>query len=270
MATRIQEYLRPTDWPDALKALRRPRGRARPLVIGPRPEALETWEAEAAVDLSRLELDYVEEEDQTIRLGALTPLQTLAASPLLQALADGIVSQAAALAGGLGVRNVASLAGALAPGEGSPEVRLALLALEASIVLRGEATRECGLMDLELRDGELIVEARLANRPTAHGSLQRVGRSPRDQSIVAAAVTLEASGGVCRWARVAVAGAGPQPQRLPEVEALLAGQRPAAGLLAQVAEAASAAVRPHRDYRGSAVYRKSMSGVLVRRTVGEA
>jgi CO/xanthine dehydrogenase FAD-binding subunit len=269
MATRIREYLRPTDWPGALKALRRPGVATRPLVVGPRPEALDAWEAEAVVDLSRLGLDYIREDEGTIRLGGLTPLQALAESPLLQSLANGILSQAAGLAGGLGLRHIASLAGALAPGQGPSDVHLALLALDATIVLRGDEVREVPLAEFQPHTLELVTEVRLSQSPGVYGSLQRVARTPRDQAIVAVAVALEVeeARGTCTRARVAVAGAGPEPMRLAEAEALLEGKGFSPSLLVTAERAAQAAANPTGDYRGSAEYRKSMAGVLVGRAI---
>jgi carbon-monoxide dehydrogenase medium subunit len=272
MPTRIREFIRPANWEEALAAWQRPAGQAAPLLIGPRPAALDERQAEAVLDLRRLELAYVRQADGNIHLGALTPLQDLAASSLLHSTADGILSHAAELAGGLGLRHVASVAGALAGNDGPPEVALALLALGATAVARpasGEQA-EMTLADWLAGADALLEEVKFDAQAGVAGALQRVARTPRDMAIVAAAVTLQVEGGLCQQARVAVAGAGPGPARLEAVEAALAGKRLDAEALAEAAEAASSAAQPTGDYRGSAAYRRAMAGALVRRALAEA
>jgi carbon-monoxide dehydrogenase medium subunit len=100
-------------------------------------------------------------------------------------------------------------------------------------------------------------------------ALERVARAPRDLPIVAAAARLEVAGGVCRAARLALAGAGPRPQRWPAAEDLLQGQPLSEGLLAQAAQTAEAA-NPVGDFRGSAEYRRAVAVPLARRALAAA
>jgi carbon-monoxide dehydrogenase medium subunit len=272
MTKKIQEYIRPANWEEATAALRRLQTNAAPLIVGPRPAALEAREAEAVLDLRRLGLAYVKQSGDGIHIGALTPLQDLAESSVLQATADGLLSEAAGIAGGLGIRHAASVAGALAESDGPPEVALALLALGAVIVVRPAAggQRDMAVANY-LAGGEgLLEEIKFAAQPGAAGALQRVARTPRDQAVVAVATTVEAAGGVCRAARIAVAGAGPRPVRMEAVEAALAGKLLDDKTLSEAAAAVSAAAQPAGDYRGSAAYRKAMAGTLARRALAEA
>jgi len=305
MPKRIREYHRPADWAAASELLRRTDLRVAPLVLGPRPPASPPADVEAVVDLSRLDLAYITQDDKGVsHVGALTPLQDLADSPQLKSLANGILSEAAHLSAHLGLRHVATVGGVLMSREGPPEVLLALLALDATVVVRSDdrsarevvevnvadlapqqvvlereygaaettKTREVPLAGFQpnaLASGELIGEVKFGRLP-AHvgGALERVARAPRDEAIVAAAAVVEAADGVCRQARLALAGAGAgKPQRMASAEHILEGRPLNDTWLQKAVEAVEAEVNPASDFRGSAEYRRAMAGVLARRAL---
>ncbi len=303
MPKRIREYHRPADWAAASELLRRADPRTAPLVLGPRPPASPPADVEAVVDLSRLDLAYINEDDGgVVHVGALTPLQDLADSPQLKSLANGILSEAAHLSAHLGLRQVAMVGGLLVSREGPPEVWLALLALDATVVVRSDdrsarevvevnvadlspqqvvldpergvaeatSTREIPLAGFQpnaLASGELVGEVKF-ERPLAHtgGALERVARAPRDEAIVAAAAVVEVADGVCRQVRLALAGAG-KPQRMTSAEHILEGRPLNDTWLQKAVEAVEAEVNPASDFRGSAEYRRAMAGVLARRVL---
>jgi carbon-monoxide dehydrogenase medium subunit len=177
------------------------------------------------------------------------------------------------------LRHLATVGGALLAQDGPPEVLLALLALAASVVVHGQGgkTREQSLVDFvaareqSLARDELVVEVRFAHPGQSSGALERVARTPRDEAIVAVAAILAVEEGVCRQARLALAGATSRPQRLWAVEQFLEG-RPLTSdeMLLAVEMAMAEAVNPPADYRGSADYRRAMAGVLTRRALTSA
>ena len=266
MPIRPGEYHRPVDWASARELLRR----APPLLLGPRVSIPLYGDAEAVVDLSRLDLAYIKVDDE-VRLGALTPLQDLADSPQLQALANGLPSEAVRLTAHYGLRNLATVGGALLSRDGPPEILLALLALDAVVVIRGAETRELPITNYSLNPGDVIAEVRFPQPANGtKGALERVARTPRDESIVSAAAVIEVIDGVCRKVRLAVAGGTPRPQRMTSAEKLLEGQPLTPEQLQGAAQAVMAEADPVADYRGSAEYRQAMAGVLARRALEAA
>ncbi len=306
MPKRIREYHRPADWASASELLRRTDLRTAPILLGPRPPSTPPADMEAVVDLSRLDLAYVNEDGGgVIHVGALTPLQDLADSPLLKSAANGILSEAANLSAHLGLRHVATVGGVLASCEGPPEVLLTLLGLDATVVVRSddrsarevvevnvadlapqqvvldpehgapEATRTreiplAGFQSNALASGELVAEVKF-ERPAAYvgGALERVARAPRDEAIVAAAALVEVADGVCRQVRLALAGAG-KPQRMASAEHILEGRPLNDTWLQKAVETVEAEASPASDFRGSAEYRRAMAGVLARRVLERA
>lgn len=277
MTTQPREYQRPADWPSALAALARLDLSARPLFIPPRLPAEPYAGVDLVVDFSRLNLAQIKQTNETVSLGVLVPLQALVDAPWQHDPALGILSKAAHLAAHPGLRRLATVGGVLSARSGPPEVLLALLALEASTLLRGpqdsvrKVTMAAHYVGVESARGEVNVAVTIP-RPSAHaaGGLARVARTPRDEAIVAAAAVLVVEGGLCRKARLSLAGAGVAPRRAPAAEVLLEGQTLSADLITKAAEAAIAGLTFASDLRGSAAYRQAMAVVVARRSLTAA
>lgn len=278
MTLRSKEYHRPEDWSRAHQLLNRSEVNTVPLVVSPRPAALTDLEVDAFVDLQKLQLDTIQKSvDNRIHLGGMVTLQAIYESELLKAEAGGILPEAAHISATLGIRNLATVAGALTALVGPPDLALALMALDATVtVQKGEGQRRSlpvhefvAAGARALQRGEVLLEVSFASSPS-FSALARVGRTPRDHAIVAAVAVIEAENGAIRRAGLALAGANPLPVRLMDVEKLLAGKTASAALLDQAAAMAEKQAAPQDDYRGSAEYRRAMAAVLVRRALATA
>lgn len=283
MTRKLREYHRPSGLAEALALLQRADLRTAPLALGPRAPDEPLENVEAVVDLSRLDLAYLAvQEDGLIHLGAAATLQQLAESPLLKAMADGVLAEAAWLSAGSGMRRTATVGGALhyarqaamgAMRDGPPELLVALLVLDAEVVISGFGSLPAVLpLDTyllgggQLRESGLLIEARFTPPGNgARGALARVARTPRDQAIVAA-VALVVGGSV----RLAVAPGGVAPHRVPAAEHIAAelGMTDATSL--DIAQTVEDAVNPPGDFRASAEYRRVMAGVMARRALAQA
>jgi carbon-monoxide dehydrogenase medium subunit len=264
----MPDYVRPNQTQEALEHLSRPG--SRPVMVGPRPEPWPYDGAEALVDLGGLGLAHLASaEGGGLRLGGLAPLAVLAKSPLLAGGPGHVLAQAAWLAAQPGLLRVATLAGALLSARAAPEVRLALLALDAEVVIATPGGYERQDAAASVPVGSLVVEVELP-MPTGGAALGRVARAPRDQAIVAAVARVAVVDGVCQVARLALAGTSARPGRVPGVEAALQGQAWTSAALDSAAQAAVEAAVPVGDFRGRVEYRRAMAGVLARRVLAEA
>jgi CO/xanthine dehydrogenase FAD-binding subunit len=278
MPVNPREFHRPASFDQALELLQRPAQRTRALMPGPRVPDEPFVDVEAAVDLGLLGLDRIEVGvGGFLSLGALASLQAVATHAAVLALAGGILAEAAALAGGNAQRQAATIGGAVqqhlgamagVTRDGPPEVALALLALDARLVVRGVAGETAmPLSDYYdtggmLAGDALLVAVRVPAQPAgARGALARVARTPKDQAIVAAAA-VTAPGLV----RLAVAGATPRPTRLASLEAGLTVPFTKGNLDALPAQV-EALMDPRTDFRATADYRRAMAGVLARRAL---
>jgi xanthine dehydrogenase YagS FAD-binding subunit len=106
--------------------------------------------------------------------------------------------------------------------------------------------RENAARENSLADDEMLVSIEVpATRP---GTLSRyhkvLDREAWTHAVISAAIVLEMDQGICRSARVVLGGVAPVPWRLPQVEAMLVGQRISEELASRAAESAISGARP--------------------------
>lgn len=263
----MPDYIRTDQRRAALERLNEANSRA--VVLGPRPEPWPYTGADTLVDLSALNLAYITSAAGEIHLGALTPLSDLAQAPVILAGPAQVLAEAASLAAQPGLLRVATLAGALRSDRGAPELRLALLVLDATIVVETVAGSARLDMRAPIPADALLIEVVL-RQPSGGAALARVARTPRDLAIVAALARVEIADGVCRAARLAIAGVGAPPARVAAAAQSLEGRPLTTEALDAAAQAVAAVSEPVADFRGSADYRRALAGVLTRRALAAA
>lgn len=141
----------------------------------------------------------------------------------------------------------------------------ALLALDASVEVVGDAARTIPIADLfvgpktdpkrehSLAPGEVLVRVLLPaaakDRRSAYAVVKE--KQSHDWPLAEAAVSLSLEAGAMKSVRVVLGHVAPVPWRSPEAEAALEGQKPTAALFAAAATAALAPARPlkHNAYK---------------------
>ena len=118
-----------------------------------------------------------------------------------------------------------------------------------------------------LKDGEMLVSIAIpaARAGTRSAYVKAMDREAWTHALVSMAVVIETSGGVCRRASIVLGGVAPIPWRLPEVEAMLTGQRVTPELAAKAGEMAVAGARPLAKNG----YKVPMMRAMVARTIAE-
>jgi aerobic carbon-monoxide dehydrogenase medium subunit len=231
------------------------------------------------VDIRKLGLDYIREENGWLYIGAGATMRTVARHPKIQVLAHGILARGAAVCGSPNIRNMATLAGNVASALPSADTPPSLLALDAQVILVGMQGERTVPLDIffigpaqSLRERELIRELRipLDNFDTIKGGFYKIGRTAEDISMVNAAATLIINDGIITNAHVVMGAVAPIPLRVTLAEEALIGQAPTEETLQQAAELVRAEVRPISDQRASAEYRRRMSGVAAVRALRQA
>lgn len=277
----MTEYFRPATLAEAiaLRASRDVEVLSGGTDVYPARVAKASWGApvrRAVLDISGIaELDEIEMGAGRVRLGARTTWSRIADADL-PALFDGL-RRAARTIGGLQVQNRGTLAGNLCTaspaGDGIPN----LLALDASVELAGPGGRRSlplasfltGYRSTALRADELVTAIEIplpAAGPEQRSAFLKLGaRSYLVISIaMASGLLLVGADGRVAEARIAVGACSAVAQRLPAVEAALAGQPAAPDLAELVAPATLDGLSPIDDVRASAAYRRHAALVLVR------
>ena len=231
------------------------------------------------VDIGRLGLNFLVEEQGWLRIGAGATMRTVAQHARVQGLANDILARSAAVCGSPNIRNMATLAGNVASALPSADTPPALLALNAQVVLVGIHGERLVPLDSffvgparSVREREIISELRipLASSDGLRGGFYKIGRTTEDISIVNAAATLLMKDGRITAARLALGAVAPIPLRVVRAEEALIGQPAIEETFRQLAEIVRDEVRPINDQRASAAYRRSMSGVAVTRALRQA
>jgi len=268
----MPDYLRPTSLDEALKAL------ARPWTVLAGGTDFYPARVGRAIDENVLDiggiavLRGISAATDGWRLGATTTWSELVEAEL-PPLFDGL-KQAAREVGGRQIQNTGTIAGNLCNASPAADGVPPLLALDAEVELAGRAgSRRLPLASFitgnrrtVLAPGELLVAIHVPRpaRDACSAFLKLGARRYLVISIAMAAATLEIEDGRVVAARIAVGACSAVAQRLPALEAALAGA--AVDSLAACVEASQLVpLSPIDDVRGSAGYRLDAVVTLLRR-----
>jgi carbon-monoxide dehydrogenase medium subunit len=280
MFDHIERFYQPTTLREALLLLRKV-GKHGRIVAGATDIVTQADRSTRfLIDITRLGLNYVRGNKRECVIGATATMAELEHSPVIRALAGGILAKAAATCGSIQNRNMATVGGNLANASPAADTTAVLLAVDARVVLASSRRKRkialgefySGPHDNVLK-GELltqIVIPALPNGGRMGWSFQKLGRTETDISLVNVAAGLQADArGRIKWARLALGAVGPTPLRARNAEELLLGDVLNEDLLARAGEAVIKEVSPISDSRASAEYRREMSAVLTRRALRE-
>jgi CO/xanthine dehydrogenase FAD-binding subunit len=216
--------------------------------------------------------------DDQLTIGALVRHREVETSPLIARHFPALRVLEEKLAS-VQIRNHGTLAGNLCAAEpwSDPPCLLAALDARMTVVAR-RGQRHVSAADWIVGEGttqrepsELLLGMDLPLQCGGVGFARVAARQGLTRPLAcAAARILLADNGTIAAARVFVGAVGPRPQRMVEVEALLAGTRLNDELSAQIEHAAALAVEHAPDERCGALYKAHVAGVLVRRAIADA
>ena len=279
------EYEAPTSLEAAVALLEKHNGSARPLAGGTdlidhvRTERLTP---DILVDVKKIdELNVLEVGADGLRLGAAVPCHRIEANDDVRAAYTAIVD-ACSIIGGVQIQSRASVGGNLCNSGPAADSTPALIALNATCLITGpNGQREVGVHEFctgpgknVLQPGELLVELRMPPRDANSGSHYRrfIPRNEMDIAVVGvgASVTLDDAGETITAARIALGAVAPTPLLAEEAAAAVIGQPATDDTFTKAADAAHSIISPIDDMRGTADFRRHVTGVLVERVLKQA
>jgi carbon-monoxide dehydrogenase medium subunit len=226
------------------------------------------------VDLRRVPgLSGIDRSNGTVRIGAMTRHHDVATSDL------GLAAKAAATIADQQVRNRGTIGGTLAHGDPASDLPAVLLALEGSVVARGESgEREIAAADMfqdylttSLAEGEILTEVRIPSPDGWGAGYAKFNRRVEDWAMVAVcAVVRKAADGSCEDVRIGLTNMGGTPLRATAAEEALRGRGLDAAAIAAAAEQAAEGTDPPADLNASEDYKRHLARVLCRRALEEA
>jgi carbon-monoxide dehydrogenase medium subunit len=213
------------------------------------------------VDVSRLELERIEEIGGRVRIGATTRHRTLELDPDAQRLLP-LAAEAARHVGNPRVRNRGTFGGSLAHADPAAELPVVAVAHGGEAVVHGPAGERripleqffLGYLETALGPDEVLVAVELEQPPPGsqvgfHEEAQRAD----DFALACAAAVIAPDG----EARVVVGGVGDRPLRFD-------------GAVDELPAMVESVVEPEEDAFVSAAFRRRLAGVCARRALARA
>ena len=222
---------------------------------------METINVGTAIDLSGLGLDTIEETDEQFSIGAMVTLRQLEQNPGLEIYTHGAVREALRHIVGVQLRNLATVGGSIYSRFGFSDVLTLFLAMNCKVELY-----KGGMVSLQEYaerpyDRDIIIRL-IVPKENAEFYYQSVRNSQTDIPVLTCAVARMAAGDY----RFAI---GARPLRAVLFEENGEDEVPVQELAQKLADKVKAQVVTGSNMRGSAEYRRHLTGVLVRRAVQE-
>jgi len=207
-------------------------------------------EVGAVINIKRLGLSYIRNEDGVLKIGATTTLNEILESPFTAQGAYKILAETVRELNINEVRNMATIGGEVCIA-GEVDLPTTLLAYDANIVIGGSnGTRMVSMADFHLgylsnalEVNEMVIEVQIPQPPAnTGGGFHKFERTAADLPIVNVATRISlGAGGICKDVRVVVGAATSSgiPRRSAAAEAVLLNQKIDDALIRRAAEASS-------------------------------
>ncbi len=229
------------------------------------------------VDINRISgLEYIREEGNWLKIGALTRESALDQSGLVRSRYP-LLADTTRLIADPTVRNLATLGGNLSHADPANDHPAAMLAYGAEVVAtgpRGSRTIPIGQFftgpfESVLAHDEILIEVRIpAPQPISTGAYVKMERRVGDFATAAVAVQLRLDAdGRCLSAGIGLTNVGLTPIKATSAEQALVGQRLEDSTLRHTASLAGEAADPQADLRGSEDYKRSLVRTLTMRAL---
>jgi carbon-monoxide dehydrogenase medium subunit len=214
-----------------------------------------------------------------LRLGAAVRCIEIHENADMRRIYPGL-TEAAHLIGSLQIQNRASVGGNLCNGSPAADTTPALIAIGARARIAGaKGEREVPVEDVVLSPGrtvlapgELLVQI-LAPAPAAHSSdayLRFIPRNEMDIAVVGVGASITLDGDKVKAARIGLGAVAATPLLATKAAESLIGKKLDAAALETAGRFASEATSPIDDMRGTAEFRRHVTGVLTRRVLAIA
>jgi carbon-monoxide dehydrogenase medium subunit len=220
---------------------------------------------------------YIKEEGGSVRFGALTRHSEIEKSsvaarvPILHDCAAGIADAQ--------IRNRGTIGGSLAEADPSGDWAAVLLTQKTEVRClspRGERTVPLAgfirdayttLLERDELVGEIVVKS---PEKGSGGAYLAFKRSAPVYPTASAAVHLAMEADICKDAAIVLGCVGLVPVKATAAEGVLRGSKIDDKALTAAMEAVRAAVDPQSDMRGTAEYKRTLAGALVKRAIAVA
>lgn len=229
------------------------------------------------VDINRIAgLDDVKVADSTVEVDAMVREHAAERDGVIREHVP-LLAAALPLIGHAAIRTRGTIGGSVSHADPAAELPAVAVATEAQMVVRSAARGERiipaggffeGYFTTALEADEILTAVRFPAAPAGTGvRFEEAARRHGDFAMLGVAASLRLEGGCIADPRLALIGVADTPVRSAEAEAVLVGAIPGGAAFEAAATAAVRDLSPPSDLHGSAAYRRSVAGSLVRRAL---
>jgi xanthine dehydrogenase iron-sulfur cluster and FAD-binding subunit A len=276
------EYYQPRSLDEAFGLMAKCEGRARYVAGG--TDAMirvkqKLWQPEALISLRWVEeLVGIKKSGDSLRLGSMTLWREIETDPLVARYYPAL-AEAAAMVANPQIRNVATIGGNLCNAAPSADGAPPLMVMEAVLTIAGpNGARDVPISEFFqgpgqhcMAPGEVLTAITIPEMPMHTGmAFLKSGRVSQDIALANVAVFVQMEGDVCKKCRVSAGAVGPVPMELRGVEAFVEGKEITPELLLEIQDKAAGEVTPITDVRSTEIYRRTVTGVMVKRALEQA
>ncbi len=275
-------YYQPQSLDEAFGLMEKYEGRARYVAGG--TDAMirvkqKIWQPEALISLRWVEeLCGIKKTGNSLRLGSMTLWREIETDPLVASHCPAL-ADAAPMVANPQIRNVATVGGNLCNAAPSADGAPPLMVMEAVLTISGpHGEREVPISEFFkgpgqhcMQPGEVLTAITIPEMPMHTGmAFLKSGRVTQDIAVANVAVYVQMEGRVCKKCRVAAGAVGPVPMELQGVESFVEGKEITQDLLLEIQDKAAGEVTPITDVRSTEIYRRTVTGVMVKRAIEQA
>jgi carbon-monoxide dehydrogenase medium subunit len=231
------------------------------------------------IDINRIPgLDYLEEANSQLHLGALLRNRSIVRSELVRARYPTVAACAPLISDPV-VRNRGTFVGSVSHADPQGDWGAVMLAMNGEVVARSVSGERVipadsfiiGPFQNSMSSNEIAVEARVpAPGERTSGTYLKLERKVGDFATVGVAVYVALNGGSVSNAGIALTGVGPSNIKCRQAESAIIGSTLSEGSIAAAANAAAQEAQPKSDHRGSEQYKREVVRVFVTRALRAA
>ena len=227
------------------------------------------------------ELKGISDEKEGLKIGPLVTLEEIERSKTVKEKYS-ILWEAVSVMASPQVRTLGTIGGNLSSAVPSADTAPPLIALGASVSLKGiHGERRVRVEDFfrgpgesVLKPDEILTQILIPKPSDGSGGtyLKMMRRNALDLALVGVAVSLrlDSERKVCKEARIVLGAVAPTPIRAPKAEEILIGKEMNEALAKEAGRMASEEARPISDVRASMEYRQTIISILTKRALMKA
>lgn len=258
---KIREYLKPVTLEEAYNILK---DKNATIIGGGAYLRLGAKEIDTVLDLSKLNLDTIEDKSDSIEIGAMVTLREIEQSQVIKKNFSGAVSRAVSAIMGVQIRNIATVGGSVAGRYAFSDVITPLLVLDTYVQLyKGGKISIKEFLDKKGKIGDVITKI-IIMKDDRKASFKSLRNTSTDFAILnAAASNVDGNFKIAVGARPGVAKLAEKAMELLKISEINEETAIKAG------EIAAEELKFGNDIRGSLEYRTELCKTLVKRAIME-